>query len=157
MRRGIAWVAGIVLLVSMAGCEGGRGTAGAAVTDEEAKQAFVISFGSVLVASMATSFGEEVDGVELNEEGDQLSLDGFDLSDHLGDGAPETPYTAISGTIDNEEERMKADLTLEGGPVDSIEFSIGAEEMQATEGFSTTLTVNGRETELDITPEDLQG
>lgn len=157
MRRVVAWAAGILLLASMAGCEGGRGAAGAAVSDEEAKQAFVISFGSVLIASMTTAFGEEIDGVELNEEGDELTLDGFDLGAYLGDGAPETPYTAISGTIDNEEERMNADLTLEGGPVESIEFSIGSEEMQASEGFSTTLTVNGREMELDITAEDLQG
>lgn len=157
MRRVTALAAGIVLLASLAGCGGGGGGAGAAVSEEEAKQAFVISFGSVLIVSMATAFGEELDGVELNEEGDELSLDGFDLGAYLGEGAPETPYSAISGTIVNEEERMNADLTLEGGPVESIEFSMGAEEMQAAEGFSTTLTVNGREMDLDITAEDLQG
>lgn len=154
MRRIATCAAGIILLVSMAGCRGGGG---ATVTDEEAKQAFVISFGSVLIASMATAFGEEIDGVELNEEGDELTLDGFDLTTYLGDGAPQTPYSAISGTIDNAGERMNADLTLEGGPVETIEFSIGSEEMQATEGFATTLTVNGREMEVEITAADLQG
>ncbi|MFW5738322.1 MAG: hypothetical protein ACOC6J_03865 [Spirochaetota bacterium] len=154
MRQLVALAAGIILLAGMVACDGGGGVA---VSDEEAKQAFVISFGSVLIVSMATAFGEEPEGVELSDEGDELTLDGFDLTTYLGEGAPETPYSSISGTITNDEERMNADLTLEGGPVDSLEFSIGSEEMQATEGFSTTLTVNGRETELEITAEDLQG
>lgn len=153
MKQTIATAATVALLLALAGCGGG----GAAVSEEDAKQAFVFSFGSVMIASIANAFGEELEGVSLNEEGDELTLDGFDFAGYMDADPDEMVYTSVSGTIANVDERMEANLTLEGGPVSAIEFSLGAEEIQASEGFSTTITVNGREIELDITTEDMQG
>ena len=51
---------------------------------------------------------------------------------------------------------MAADLTMVGGPVESIQYTMSSEMLQSEDGFSITVTVNGREMDLDLTPEDLQ-
>lgn len=70
--------------------------------------------------------------------------------------AQEIPYTSISGSVISEEDTMLADLTLKGGPAESIEFAPGSEQMQSREGFAITVTVNGSEMDLQIT-DDVHG
>ncbi|MFP4113815.1 MAG: hypothetical protein ACOC2Y_03770 [Spirochaetota bacterium] len=152
MKHTIAAGVLIALLVALAGCGGDS-----AVTTDEAKEAFAVSYASVLVVSLGTAFGEEIDGVSLNEETGELTLDGFDLGEYVDVGEEELTYETISGSVVSGASSVAANLTLEGGPVTAIEFELGPEEFQATEGFTTTLVVNGEEIELEITGEDLGG
>ena len=154
MKR-LAGVAAIALLVgALASCGGGS------VTEEEATMAFVYGFGSVFMTSFALAFGQEVEGASIDNETSELTLDGFDL---MGFGetvdqeiADDVPYTSVSGTVNQSGEMMIADLTLEGGPVQTLEFEAGSEVFQVEDQLTITVTVNGEEMEITITPDDLQ-
>lgn len=140
----------LVLLAALAGCGGG----GANVSDTDAKEAFAYSFASAFMTSMGLAFGQEVPGATLDQETNELTLDGFDLNAFVDD-PDASPYSSASGTISNEEGRMIVNLTLAGGPVETIEFSIGEEEMQAAEGFTIDVRINGVDMELEVTEDDL--
>jgi hypothetical protein len=144
----------VAFLVALAGC--GEGDGGSTVSIDEAKEAFVFSYAAVLIVSIATAFGEEIEGVSLDQETNELTMDGFDLAGYLEQPESELPYSAMSGTVTSGESRMAADLSLEGGPVGALAFDLGAQEIQAAEGFTTTITVNGEELEIEITAEDLE-
>ena len=144
-----------VLLFVLAGC-GGSGGGGSAVSEEGAKQAFVVSFVSVLTASFGLAFGQEIPGATMDPETQDLTLEEFSLADLVGEDS-DIPYTAISGDVVSEENAMVADLTLEGGPVESIGFTLTGDQMQSDDGFSITVTVNGKEMDLEITSADMQG
>jgi len=140
-----------ILLFALAGCGGGS-----AVNEESAKQAFVVSFVSVLTASFGLAFDQEIPGASLDPETQDLTLDDFSLAELVGEDS-DIPYTAISGSVVNEENAMVVDLTLEGGPVESIGFTLTADQMQSDDGFSITVTVNDKEMDLEITSADMQG
>lgn len=151
MKRGIVAGVALALVIALVGC-------GTPVSDDEAKDAFVYSYASVLLVSFGFAFGETIEGVSLDQESGELSFEDFDLVAYLDDSGAlgETPYTSISGTARADGEGMDVDLTLEGGPVTSLSFSVNQAMMQQEDGFETTVTVNGNELELGITPEDLQ-
>ena len=147
-----------VLLFVLAGCggSGGSGGGGSAVSEDAAKQAFMISFVSVLTASFGLAFDQEIPGATLDKETGELTLEDFSLEELAGEDS-DMPYTTVSGNVISEEDAMVVDLTLEGGPVKSIGYTLGGDEIQSDEGFSITITVNGKEIELEIMPEDMQG
>ena len=158
MKRSIAAAAAVVLLVALAGC-GGEGGSGASVSTEEAKEAFGVSFVAVMMASFSLAFGQEISGVSLDPETDELTLDKFNLADLFDDpdAAEELGYSAISGTVNNVNDEMVANLSLEGGPVKTIEFTLGEAELQASEGFTTTVKINGKEMEIELAADDFEG
>ena len=85
---------------------------------------------------------------ETFDQGGVLTLEDFDLSFiPLG-------YTSISGTTHSEEETLIADLTLEGGPVETLEFSTS--EFQNVDVVKASVTVNGKEMEIELTEADMQ-
>lgn len=149
----------LVMLAALASC-GGSGGGGATVSAIEAKQAFGVSYASVLIASFALAFGQDVEGATLDEETEELTFDKFNLTEFFGEGdsdaSEDIPYETVSGTVVPDGDAMTADLTLEGGPVKSIEFTLGQAEMQAESGFTTTVKINGKEMELEIGPDDFQ-
>ena len=154
MKKTIAIGAVVVLLFALAGCGGSGG--GSSVSEDDAKQAFMVSFVSVLTASFGLAFGQEIPGATLDEETQELTLKDFSLEELAGAGS-DIPYTSVSGSVMSEEEAMVTDLTLEGGPVESIGYTLTGDQMQNQEGFSITVNVNGKEMELDITEADMQG
>lgn len=154
MKKTIAIGTVAVLLFALAGCGGSGG--GSSVSEDDAKQAFMVSFVSVLTASFGLAFGQEIPGATLDEETQELTLKDFSLEELAGAGS-DIPYTSVSGSVMSEEEAMVTDLTLEGGPVESIGYTLTGDQMQNQEGFSITVTVNGKEMELDITEADMQG
>ncbi len=144
----------VVLIAALAACSGGP------VTEAEAKQAFVYGFGAVFMTSFALAFGQEVEGASLDPETNELTLDEFDLMS-FGETinqeiADDIPYTSASGTVDQSGERLRADLTLAGGPVRSIVFEAGSEVVEIDGSLPITVTVNGNEMMITLTPEDLQ-
>ncbi len=140
------------LLIALASCDQ---TAG--VSEEEAKEAFAYSFVSVMMISMGAATGRVPQGVSLSQEEAKITLEVFDFYEFVGEESEDLAYESMSGTITGEDDRLLADLTLSGGPVESISFSLGAEEVGAEEGFTTTVTINGNEMELDLRTEDLGG
>ncbi|MFP4375945.1 MAG: hypothetical protein ACLFP4_02775 [Spirochaetales bacterium] len=140
------------LLIALASCE-----QSAEVTDEEAKEAYAYSFVSVMTISMGAATGRVPEGITLSQEEARITLDEFDFYGFVGEESEDNVYESMSGTIVGESERLVADLTLVGGPVESISFSLGAEEVGSEEGFTTTVTINGSEMELDMRAEDIGG
>ena len=148
MRKVSAIAMVVVVVGAMVSC------GGSSVSEEDAKEAYLVSFVSVFSASIGLAFGMEVDGVTLDKETDELTFDGFNPSEFL-EGEFQPPYTDISGTVTSENDVMKADLTLKGGPVKSIAFTTSEAVALSNSGFTTTVTINGNDVEMDITEEDL--
>jgi len=148
MRKAGAIALVIVVLAAVASC------GGSSVSEEDAKEAYLVSFVSVFSASIGLAFGMEVDGVTLDKETDELTFDGFNPSEFLDDGF-QPPYTDISGTVVSENDAMVVDLALKGGPVKSIAFTTSEAVALSNSGFTTAVTINGKELEMDITEEDL--
>jgi hypothetical protein len=154
MKRMVAILAGIALIVALASCGGGG--SGQEVTIEEAETAFIIGFGMVVGFSFAAAFGREVKGVTIDPDTGDLVVDNFSFSDLTGasDADIDFIYTSMSGTVSNDENAMIADLTFEGGPVESLRFEIDNENVMDFDVLELTATVNGRETDLSITNEE---
>jgi len=148
MRKVVAIGLVVVILAAIVSCSG------TSVSEDEAKEAYLLSFVSVFSASIGLAFGMEVDGVTLDKETDELTFAGFNPSEFL-DGEFQPPYTDISGTVTSENDVMKADLTLKGGPVKSISFTTSEAVALSNSGFTTTVTINGKEIEMEITEQDL--
>jgi hypothetical protein len=151
MRKVTAVGSIAILLLAVSGC----GTS-EAVTEDEAKEAFIVGFVSVFSASIGMAFGQPPAGVTLDEATNELTLDGFSIAELIGEDSA-IPYTALSGTATTGENEMTASLTLEGGPVESLEFTMSSDQMQSSEGFTIAVTVDGEEMELEITEADMQG
>lgn len=162
MKKIIAVGMILMLTMAMVACggskdagSGGAESTGSRVSDEEAELAFMTSFVAIFTASMGLAFGQEVPGASLDPDTEVLTFTDFDMS-VLASEESEIPYTAVSGTATPVDDDMAADLTMVGGPVESIQYTMSSEMLQSEDGFSITVTVNGREMDLDLTPEDLQ-
>lgn len=119
----------LVFGVAIMGC-----SKGPEVSQEEATKAINVAFGSFFIAVLSAGFGEEPEGVEVDEEGGIVTFTDFDLADL------ETQYTSISGVFDgSDDNEFFADLELAGGPVMTIEFEMIE---NATE---IDITVNGHD------------
>lgn len=147
-RVGVALIA-VLFVLSMVGCGGGGGKQ---VTQEEAQKSFAVAFGSFFMGMMSASMGSGAEGVEMSEEGDEFIFDKFDVSEIAA--GMETEYTTMSGTIGEKDGGMIADLTLEGGPVTSLQFEIG-EELDLENASEIEATING--TKMTISTADLSG
>ena len=154
MNRLFRAAVAVMIVGALAGC-GGSGRGGAApVSVDEAKEAFTVGFVSVFMVSIGAAFGQEMEGVTLDEEAEEIRMDGFDITEFAQES--QISYTAVSGSVRSEDDRMVADLQLVGGPVTTITFSLGQEELQAADGFTTTVTANGVDIEITMTPADMQ-
>ena len=102
---------------------------------------------------MGLAFGGEIEGATLDKETNILTFDGFDPSQFAGEFS--TSYTSISGTVTGDDDGMMVDLTLEGGVVKSIEFTILNDQALSDTGFTNSVKINGTEMEIEISPEDM--
>ncbi len=149
-----------ILVVGLIGCGGSNGTAsngsGAAseeatapapqVTKLEAEEAFAVGLASVFFASFQSAFGSAPEGTSLSEDSTVLTLDEFDLAEF------KTDYSTVSGTATNNGEGMDCDLQLEGGPVETLQFSIEDFESETVEA---TVIVNGSPMSLALSEDTL--
>lgn len=110
------------------------------VTELQATEAFAIGFGSYMAVAMSAAFGQAPDGVTLDQEKGTITFSDYDLS-ALG---MESDYTTLSGTVTASESEMTMDLKLEGGVVETLEFT-----MSDLEADQITVKVNGREMTID--------
>ena len=89
-------------------------------TEEEAVQAFGVSFQAFLVSSFSAAFGQTTQGVTITEK--LVTFENVDLqalkTDTYG------VYKVMSGKIHIQEKNMKAVLKLTGGPVKNLEWKI---------------------------------
>lgn len=116
--------------------------------DEDAMNAFGISFSAYIMSAMMTAFGQPVPGFELEDNGDSatMTFNNMDLSS-LGEG--DFGYTAISGTIVADEAAdgvtMEADLMLQGGPVKKLQWSVEEYDMEDAESDAVfTIIADGK-------------
>lgn len=147
-KIGVALIA-LMVLISMVGCGGGGGKQ---VTQEEAQKGFGVAFGGFFMGMMTAAMGGGAEGVEMSEEGDEFIFDEFDVSEIAA--GMETEYTTMSGTISEKDGGMLADLTLEGGPVTSLQFEMN-EELDLENASEIEATING--TKMTISTADLSG
>lgn len=150
MKRYTAIVTAGILLVALSACD-----RESAVTNDQAREAFVISYVSVFVASMGLAFGEALPGVSVDEETQVLTLKDFSLAEFFEDDTG-MAYTSVSGTVTNQAESMVADMTMKGGPVTSIAFALTPDQMESEAGFTLDATVNGVPMRLEMTDADFQ-
>ena len=155
MKKIVAILAAIALLVALASCGGGGG---AAVSTEDAEAVFVLSLSLVVMTSFVAAFGQEVEGVSLGED-NVLTFDKFSLS-AFGEGDPDAdlPFETMSGTVGmSEAGGMVADLTFDGGPVESLEYELEeGVDLEDMDDLEVTVKVNGRSMDLLITEEKIQ-
>ena len=138
----------VVIAVAIAGCSG------PAVTEDEAREAYLVSFISVFSASMGITFGGELPGVTMDKDTRALTFDDFDPS-QFAENITNT-YTGISGSVSEEDETLVADLKLSGGAVKSIKFSATETQAMSSDTFTNTVTINGKDMELQIGPDDMK-
>jgi hypothetical protein len=158
----------LVMVITIFGCGGssdraaanGAQQAGASapeVSIDDLKTAYMLSVAVVITASMASAFGQPIEGATLDEE-ENLTLDKFDLTQFASEDTElEFPFATVSGTAVRAGEATEVDLTFEGGEVETLQYVLTREQLQAETGFTTLVTVNGREVELALTLEDFQG
>lgn len=148
-RRTGLLIAGLMVVLVLFGCDrpGRAGEAGDSVTEAQAQQAFMVAFGGAYVGSMAAQFGQPLPGLSIDMENQTVVFDEFDVSEL------DTDYRTISGTVKSSADAAEVDFVMTGGPVRSIVFRVGAEQMAETDGFRTKVTVNGREMDIAIDAE----
>ena len=131
---------------------------GPRVTDQEAKEAILVSLHMSIVASIVLAFDGEIEGATWGED-DSIVYDDFDLA-QLNDEGEETafPYTSLSGTAAKSESGgIVVSITLAGGPVVSLEYELDADtNLDDFETLEVTAIVNGREMDVVITREDAE-
>lgn len=142
MNRIVAGIAVLLFVIGLGACSG-QGS----LSQEQVDEAFVVSFSAIIMGSMAAAFGSDLEGVSLDQETGELTLDGFDISEL------ETDYTAISGSARGDGTTMTAELTLAGGAVQSLSYELG--DISESETIETTVTANGREYEINLGPDSL--
>jgi hypothetical protein len=143
-RSHVATVVAFALVIVLALTACNRGSQ---VTAAQAEEAFMVAFGGAYVGSMAAQFGQPLPGMEIDSEDNAVRFQDFDVTDL------ETEYTAISGSITATENAVDADFTLTDGPVETIAFTLSADEMSSQDGLRTTVTINGREMDIGLESE----
>jgi hypothetical protein len=157
MKRLVSIGLVVVLVGALAACGGDSGTDDSGVSEDDARIAYMLGVGTVFAASLAAAFGQTMPGVTLVDD-ENLSIDNFDLTQMAADESMfEFPYTTVSGTATNTGETMEATLTFEGGPVETLSFTMSGDQLQSETGYTAEIVVNGQEMALQITPEDLRG
>ena len=148
MRRVAYLVAAAALF--LAGC-------GPKITEDEAREAVMVAYQAVLTGSISAAAGSPAPGVSVENGDGSLRLDTFDLSGF------DTPYQSISGTVGRESETIElrpgaafVNMTLAGGPVETLSFVIDLAGIQTATTLSTTARVNGEEVEVEIRPESFR-
>ena len=169
MKKVVAVLVSIAILVTLAACGGSGGSSsggqGSSVSENDAIAAFVVVQTVVFTSSMMIAFGQQIDGVSVGDDGtvtyDNVSV--VSVMEAMGgtaeDNLPDVAYTTMSGTMSESDGGALVDVTLAGGPVSSMKFTL-TEEMFASgeedQSTNVSVEVNGRQMELEITPEKLQ-
>jgi hypothetical protein len=168
MKRMAAIILIALMVVAMTGCGGSSdsssetsnsaGSGVPRVSDDEAKTGFMVSFVSVFSASMGLAIGQEMEGASLDPETEVLTLESFDLAQFAEESESDVlGYTAVSGTAGPDGDDLVVDVSMVGGPVETIQYRMTAEQLQNPDGFSISVVANGQEMDLTLTAEDLQG
>jgi hypothetical protein len=135
----------VIALLALSGCE-----REARVTAEEAEEAFMVAFGGAYVGSLAVRLDRPLPGMTLDSEHQSVVFDEFDVTDL------ETDYTTLAGRLVASEASAQAEFTLTGGVVETISFTIDADQMSWENGVRATVVVNGREMVIDLQSERME-
>lgn len=115
-----------------------------AVTQQEAEQAFLVSYAAMFVGSMTAALQHERAGISVNTSERTITLDGFDITDL------QTPYETVSGTITGQDGSSLVEFELEGGPANAVTFEIAADQMIVGDRIQQSIEVNGRSFDIDL-------
>lgn len=127
------------------------------IDQDAAKGAVLVSYVTVLSASFAIAFGQEVPGVVWDDETKVMTVENLSLAQFYGEDLPgEVEMTGFSGTVSNDENNaMIIDLKLDGAPFESISYTVSEEQINNATGFTMPVIVDGRELDVTITESDL--
>lgn len=140
-RRALRIVGATVLVVfGLASCVGDQ----TAVTQEEAEQAFMVSYAAMFVGSMTAALQQERVGISVDTGERTITLSEFDVTDL------QTPYESVSGTITGQEGSSLVEFDLIGGPATSVVFEIAADQMIVGDRIQQSIEVNGRSFDIDL-------
>ncbi|MFP4375555.1 MAG: hypothetical protein ACLFP4_00805 [Spirochaetales bacterium] len=115
-----------------------------AVSQEEAEQAFLVSYSALVVGSMTAAFDRPLPGIEIDREERTLTYREFDVSD-MG-----TAYESLSGTVQADDNVSSIEFELDGGLARNISFEVAADAMFQGDRIQNDIEVNGRSFEIDI-------
>ena len=107
-------------------------------TEEEAVQAFGVSFQAFIVSSLTAAFGQTIPGVTITEK--LVTFENVDLQSLKVDTYG--MYKVISGKIHIQEKSMKAVLKLTGGPVKNLEWKI--DDFDSQKDNEVNINADGR-------------
>jgi ABC-type glycerol-3-phosphate transport system substrate-binding protein len=167
MKKIVAILISIALLVSLAACGGSSGSSGSArsssVSEEDAIAAFTITASVVMMSAMFLAFGQEIEGISMDDENtlvfDNVSIASmFEGMGEAADDLPDIAYTTFSGTAASSEEGTVIDLSLEGGPVSTLKYTLTEEMISIGEDETVTVSMeaNGNTLNIDIDAEKLE-
>jgi len=133
------------------------------VSEEDAIAAFTITASVVMMSAMFLAFGQEIEGITMDEENtlvfDNVSIASmFEGMGEAADDLPDIAYTTFSGTAASSEEGTEIDLTLEGGPVSTLKYTLTEEMISIGEDETVTVSMeaNGNTLNIDIDAEKLE-
>ena len=156
----------MALLLVLSGCAGGPESSSSAAdsaqaavpgqrpTDQEAKEAFLISLAAVLTSSLLVGLGQKVTGVVLNQASETVTLNRLNVN-RLFEGQVPTDIDYISGKVTGPGNDIVADLTIDGGPVTTLQYTIAGSKIESQTGFTVLVIANGHEIEVVVTDDDL--
>ena len=134
----------------------------AVVSEDDALMAFVVTEGTVIVSQMLIAFGQELEGVTMDESGD-ITYDHVSLAQIVAsmgqpdnEALPATARTTMSGIARSTQEGLAVDLQLDDGPVRSIEYTLTEEMMGDNPVVNVTVIVNGTPMDLVVSEESLR-
>jgi hypothetical protein len=143
MNRIFALALTVALAVGLASCGGGS-----SLSQEQAEEAFILSYSAVIVTALMSAFGEAPEGATMDAETGALTFDKMDMSDYGSE------YTTISGTAKEKDGKTVCELTLEGGAVSSVSFELG--DIQGADSIKTTMKANGKSFDVELDAEQLK-
>jgi hypothetical protein len=130
----------LVAALGLAAC----GTDQRTITQEQAEQAFMVSYAAMFVGSMSAALQHDRAGISVNRAERTITLTEFDVTDL------QTPYESVSGTITGEDGSSLVEFTLVGGPATEVSFQIAADQMIVGDRIEQSVEVNGRSFEIDL-------
>jgi len=114
------------------------------VNQQEAEQAFIVSYAAMFVGSMTAALGHTRSGISVDTAERTITLSEFDVTDL------NTPYETVSGTVSGENGSSLIELALTGGPAREVSFRIAADQMLVGDRIRQSIEVNGRSFEIDL-------
>ena len=136
----------VAAVVLVAGC-------GEPVSEEDVREAVMVSYSAIMLATISASFGETDPGVTVDLPARSIEFVEYSLS------AIDSQYASLSGQVGPADAAAEvqtddelARLTLTGGPINTLQFALDLNVVETAHTLLTEVIADGSRFELEIGP-----